>query len=756
MWEGYKNYDHAFTFSQLDDFFNELSEEEIEVRINRRGVQYLNIPASFDIETTSAIIGEKKCATMYIWQFGINGSVIYGRHWEEFEIFIEKVSEFFVLHYISRILIVYVHNLGYEFQFMRHHVPWAKDGAGKESVFAVKERRPLYALSRLGLEFRCSYLLSNYNLAYVGDNLLTKYPVQKMVGDLDYSKARHSLTPLSEKELSYCLNDVRVVMSYIQEKIEIDGNILQIPLTNTGYVRNYTREYCITAGSGKRYIKAHRALMNELKITSEKEYRQLREAFAGGFTHASITHSGKVMEDVGSADLTSSYPYTMVAQKFPMSHSTWVGIPTSEEHFKYCINNFCCLFSVRFKGLYSIFEYDSYISVSHCTLLSKEYIANNGRLVTADECQITITELDWDIISKVYEWEDAEIFGMRIYQKKYLPKNLVMSILNLYKNKTSLKGVEDKEIEYMVSKNMINSVYGMAVTSIVRDENYYANEEWHKEEADMVSQLNGYNRDFNRFLFYAWGVWVTAHARHNLWEAIFEFGEDYVYADTDSIKGINFETHKTFFLDYNFRVRSQLNEMCRFYGIPWNYVMPHTKSGVPKLIGVWEIEESYKKFKTLGAKRYIYEHISGEINMTVSGVNKKTAMPYMLRTFTSEMYNTDDWEEKFKLAYSSDSRLREKSKKAMAEIIELHKNGELPYDEIFENFSERLYIPPKYTGKQTLTYIDTKREFDLVDYCGISFPCRELSSIHMTPASYFFSISKQYTDFIQGYRDASL
>lgn len=47
---------------------------------------------------------------------------------------------------------------------------------------------------------------------------LQKYKVEKKVGDLDYNLVRTSSTPLTEQELGYCENDIRVVIAYIQEK----------------------------------------------------------------------------------------------------------------------------------------------------------------------------------------------------------------------------------------------------------------------------------------------------------------------------------------------------------------------------------------------------------------------------------------------------------------------------------------------------------------------------------------------------------
>ena len=198
-------------------------------------IKYFNVPASFDIETSSVQSSGLKMSLTYEWSFGINGIVTVGRTWEEYEELIRNVENLFGTSENVR-LIVYVHNLSYEFQFMRKIFEWDK-------VFSLDVRKPVYAITKTGIEYRCSYKLSGYNLETVGKNL-QKYKVEKMSGDLDYSKVRHSKTPLTEKEWQYCVHDVLVVMAYIQEKIESDGDITKIPLTKTGYVRNYCRNNC--------------------------------------------------------------------------------------------------------------------------------------------------------------------------------------------------------------------------------------------------------------------------------------------------------------------------------------------------------------------------------------------------------------------------------------------------------------------------------------------------------------------------------
>lgn len=725
MWRGFIT-GNVYPVSQLDKALNEAIETDPVEIIKSSTSEYFNIPAAFDIETTSYTVpipngkeGEvEKKALMYIWQFGINGTVIYGRTWEEWVSMLHQLVDYLDLSE-HRKLIIYVHNLGYEFQFMRKWIKWDK-------VFAIKKRRPVYAISG-GLEFRCSLFLSNYSLAYIGENLLHRYPVKKLVGNLDYSLMRHSQTLLTSDELAYCVNDVKVVMAYIQEKIEQDGDITKIPLTNTGYVRNYCRVECFTGNAlseeEKRKISLnYHSLMKSLQIRSADEYDQLKRAFMGGFTHASAlwanrsittykaSFPGDVMVySIEGSDIVSSYPGEMLRSKFPMTQFELVGDVESDKIFNHLLRNYCCIFDVEFTNLYPKVEYENPLSLSHCHT-EGQVCVNNGRIVSADKCMTTLTELDWDTVGKFYEWDSIKVLNMRISHKGYLPKDLILAILKLYADKTSLKGLAGKEIEYLVSKNMINAAFGMMVTAIVRGEFNYNidSEKWSIIEANVDSQLAKYNRNFNRFLYYAWGVWVTAHARHSLFEAIYEFGEDYIYADTDSIKGVNFKNHEEFFFEKNNRVIRELLAMCNHYGIPFSKCCPKTPEGVAKIPGTWDHDSEYLAFKTCGAKRYMYELPNHELSLTVSGLNKKFAIPYLLKE-----YNND-------------------------------------YELIFDAFGEGFYVPAGHTGKMTLTYLDESSAGVLVDYLGKSAIWHERSSIHMEAQAYRMSMLDDYLKFLNG------
>ena len=244
---------------------------------DNKGMTFYNIPAGFDIETSSFYRGDEKQAIMYEWTFGIalpNSSgletvITAGRTWEEFEILLDAVSLWLDLSPTSRRLVVYVHNLPYEWQFIRKRFTWDK-------VFLIDDRKPVYAICDNGIEFRCSLKLSGKSLANTAKDL-TKYKTEKMVGDLDYSKIRHPETPLTDKEWGYCEHDVKVMLSYIQEKIEQDGNITKIPLTKTGYVRRYCKERCFPETEG--LYNAYEELEADSKGVSYLERRILRRIY---------------------------------------------------------------------------------------------------------------------------------------------------------------------------------------------------------------------------------------------------------------------------------------------------------------------------------------------------------------------------------------------------------------------------------------------------------------------------------------------
>lgn len=659
--------------------------------VGKGKTKYLNIPVSFDTETTSFYNNDgEKTAIVYVWMLGICGLVIVGRTWDEWDYVYKSMCEYFRTCG-KRIIICYVHNLSFDFQFIRKHHEFDK-------VFAMEKYQPLYARTIEGFEFRCSYRLSGYNLNSVAKNLF-HHKIKKLIGDLDYRQIRHNKTPLSEKELEYCLNDAKIVCAYIDELINREGDITNIPLTKTGFVRRDCRNECFKD-------KNYKYIIQNLRLTAD-EFLLSKDAFQGGYVHANSDKVDETLIDTTGNDIISSYPAKLFDELYPMSSPKHAVIKSVSELDYYC-SNYCCIFQITFHKLRPRYWFDFYLSSSKCkTYGDKEF--SNGRIVKAETCYTTITNVDYDIIKYMYKYDTKNIeIGEFIYfERDYLPTPFIKALLTLYQKKTELKGVKGMEIEYQVIKENQNSFYGMTVTSPIRKK-YEYDGIWHDGiEPDLNEAIEEYNNSFNRFLYYPWGVFCTAYARHAIWEAIIACGDDHCYTDTDSEKCINFSAHAEFFKQYNERVVEKHKRACKVHGIDINMAMPKNKYGEVKILGAFEIDGKYSRFKTLGAKRYMYEE-EGEIHATVAGMSKRSGTEYLIKKYG---------------------------------------------DDVFTSFSDGIIIPSEYSGRLIHTYIDEIREGELTDMYGITAHYKELSGVHLEPATYTLGMAGDFIRFVKGMKE---
>jgi len=591
-------------------------------------IYYLNVPIAFDIETSHYDIdndSKQRVSWMYIWQCSINGEVIMGRTWGDFHRLLSGLKRQLKL-YDHRKAIIFIHNFAYEYQFMYSQFRM-------QDVFARDKRKVIKANMDGYLdcfEIRCTFAMSNTSLAQVAKET-TSCNLKKMKGDLDYDKLRTKRTILTDEEMVYCVNDVLIIDFYVKEllKNESSGCIANIPITATGFVRRDARN---TFGRDKKY----REFYKRQQIDAH-QFVMYHYAYRGGDTHAQGLWCREVIDNVYSYDLTSSYPYRIVAEEFPLSSAITIEEPTinhlnwlDKNKYLYIIDVTLC--DIKWKGLGN----QTYIPVSKC-LVKKGFTQENGRIVNADEIRIVVTSLDFEIMQRYYDFGIVEINNLCYHLKKgLLPEAMRNYVLNLYKKKTTLKDVEGSEVEYYLSKTRINAVYGMCVTNPLNDEILFEEEtaEWKKRELPITYQNEGQigvelekaYRSRNNFLPYTVGVWVSAYARYDLHNALTPLKTDSIYWDTDSCKFINKENMSLF---------ERLNKEKENYLLSLNYsldtIAPKDINGNRHVIGLWDNEyPDGVTFMTYGAKKYFYrDNKTLENHITVSGLNKSEACKYL-------------------------------------------------------------------------------------------------------------------------------
>lgn len=390
-----------------------------------------------DLQATSLV---------YIWQFGVNDTVYYGRDLWDFLQLLDDLP--------NAELQIFIHNLSHEFCFLRSILT-------PDNVFARSPHKPMkctfteYPL----YTFRCSYIMTNLSLENWGKQI----GIEKKTGQLDYdSKLRTPYTELSELEKEYCEFDILVMYYGIKKEIARYGDVFSIPLTSTGKVRKAVKELLFEDKSYNRWIKS--------LVPDINEYRLLLKAFQGGYCHCNKIHANKIIDSmylnmigdlnenvISHWDFTSSYPTVLLSEKYPYTkfykRDRHDIVTNSTTRDKYAF-----IYHLKFTNLRSI-NPNSYISISkseHTGTITKD----NGRVINCyGELWYTCTDADFDIISWLYEWDKLEVIESWYSRKEYLPKPFLDYILTLYADKTELKGVSDKSDFYMQQKAYLNSLY---------------------------------------------------------------------------------------------------------------------------------------------------------------------------------------------------------------------------------------------------------------------------------------------------------
>lgn len=572
-----------------------------------RKTKYLEPVTAFDIETSGLMINDEPHSVCYLWQFAWDETeVFYGRTIQEAGEFLRACADAVP---DGCMLVCYVFNLSYEFQFLSGVYTFEPG-----EVFAVKPHKVLKCTMYKKIEFRDAYLHSNDNLK----GFLKKMGVQhqKLSGtEYDYKKTRYPWTPLTAYELEYGQNDVLGLVEALKKEMAHDGDDLYtIPLTSTGYVRRDAKE--AMRGINHKWL---RSMQPDYLL-----YLALLAAFRGGDTHANRWYVGLINEHVIAQDKSSSYPSVLLNHEYPMTPfkrlqpCSAATVLRMIEHFHRAVLLHCIFRNIRLKDQLDGFPY---LSKSKLLTCQNEKI-DNGRVLEAELVEMWITDIDYKIITQQYAYDDFRVAEAYYATYKPLPESFREIIREYYRKKTALKGVESAQVEYIKSKAKLNSLYGMTAMRSVRDELVYDRHtgEWTiKMNSSPVKQLEDYSR--KAFLCYQWGVWCTAWARwelHRALEIVDGRGRENghhrgLYCDTDSVYYIRQPDILPEFEELNKNLTDESITSGAWADDP---------AGHRHYMGVWEVDaDNIDRFKAMGAKKYAYEK-DGKLKLTVAGVSK--------------------------------------------------------------------------------------------------------------------------------------
>lgn len=585
--------------------------------------EYLLIGCGFDIETTK--VG--KNSYMYHWQLSLGNEVYLGRTWNSFIDLIYKIKDKLKLKNNERIL-MYIANLSFEFQFLRKRIPIT-------AIMAKAKRNPIMLEIDGFIEVRDALAITGTNLATLAKNYCT---TQKLVGDLNYSILRNSVTEMTEKEKEYCINDVVILKEFSEYIFNYYGQQKFLPLTKTGILRH------IVKNKAKEYYKLNvlkRKIFDLFPQTKEEYNYIMRYLFKGGYVHGVANYTGEILTELESWDKKSSYPSSEIAEYYPVTPFNKFDVSLFDDYVK----KYNVIFIAEFTNLstktnHSIFS-------QHKSIINGKKIIDNGRIAFAEKCELFLCEVELEELNNFYKYDNMEIKYCAYAKKGKLPSYLILPMVDAYikKEEISKNGGKDSA-EYANQKSYLNSNFGMCVTRL-KFNDYFIDENGNVE---LKEEEKTYHEAIkNSILSPFWGIYITAYSRSDLLRFIYHTNSYYSDTDSGKIKRCKYDKY---IKKHNAEIRKKVMKGCEHYGIDYEKI---------KGMGEYQKEYNIKRLKYLGCKRYLIEKENGEVESTISGLKKGVVKEYAdflgidpFELFNNEMCIPKEFTKKLIPSYNDD------------------------------------------------------------------------------------------------------
>lgn len=623
----------------------------------RKEHKYFPEPAAFDIETSRF----QDMAFMYIWQFAIGESYcVYGRTWEEFKDFLSMLQDELQLAADFR-LCIFDHDLRYEFGFFRRIIYIDEDS------LIARTQRQIICFTSGCFEFRDSYSYTEMPLKDLGKEV----GIPKLE-DYDYDTIKLPITPLSDREMQYCENDVKILTRYFSIELNQYKVISRLPLTLTKRVEKVMasnmNDVCTRQ---QRFQLAAR----QLDAASEEDYlllNYLRVAYFGGFNYATTLHRNDILSDVFGADIDTSYVAQILFHRFPVTKFkkldsfkpfTWEpkknpgnmqihNIMFGREDFA----NRALLIHFRAHDLKAKIPELAFLPIYPKNYLGRAPEARR-RMKTEHvaECSYVdtvLTDVDFRLMIQHYTFSRLDVDEIFCSRYMPLPEYVIQSAVQLAATKKAAKeelsDIQDRfehatpdirpqiqnilqqtASEYLRIKSMCARIYGVFVKDPIRMQYKFSNAEGKVNPVgltgieDAALDINGERKRNFAPTMYQWGVWVASWARKELLDICYQIGEYcpirqpegyfngcVLYCDTDSCYFFDCPEALVIIKDYNRKKEFQLKKICQKYGF--------TEKAL-KGIGTFRIDR-FSKFKVIGLKQYAFITAGGQFKYHISGL----------------------------------------------------------------------------------------------------------------------------------------
>lgn len=390
-------------------------------------------------------------------------------------------------------------------------------------------------------------------------------PISKL--ELDYNTPRELGHILTEHEIDYIKNDVKIVAMAL--KVLFDEGLTSITSASNA-LKDFKKEY-----KGKKFEE----LFPNIPFQIDYDLRE-HGAYKGGFTFLNDIYKEIDVGEGEVLDVNSLYPSVMRNELMPIGPAIpFEGEYEYDPEYPLYIQIFTCAFEIKKDKIPTI-------------QIKGDYFVENEYLKTTDSELVTLalSNIDLKLFLEQYDVYDME------YKRGYKFKGMHGLFDNYIDKWTERKikaTIEGNKGQRALAKLMLNSLYGKFATSktIQCKIPYLDNDGVIKYNLGDEEEVDG--------LYLPIGIFITAYARNKTIRtsqaiktySIEKYGKDmYCYSDTDSVHTL-----------------LPINELTKFCEID------------DVKLGAWKHESHFTKARFIRQKCYL-ELIDNEVKITCAGM----------------------------------------------------------------------------------------------------------------------------------------
>jgi hypothetical protein len=401
------------------------------------------------------------------------------------------------------------HNLGFDSRFVMWNLlhmgfTWVPKKP-KEGEFSsvIDNMGKIYALE-IGnangrLQLADSYKKFPMSLASVA----RAYDLPMSKGELDYDAYREVGHELTEEEKDYLSRDVLILARAMHKRLQVGTKLT----------------------TGADCLATYQDIIGDVKWKiwfphlNPKLDGEIRQAYRGGYVYCNPIHQGQVVGEGIALDVNSLYPYVMRTALLPWgTPKRFKGRPRESEEYPLWV----C--SVRFDAAIKPGKLPCIQMKNNMFYGDREYIRE-----TVEPIELSVSSVDWKLICDMYEVTVYEWGGGYAFHASH---GMFDDYIDHWVQEKIVASKDGNQARRQNAKLALNNLYGKFGQKVdVQGKVPFLDSE------EVLRFIDG-DEDMREPVYIPGAVFITAWARDKTIRTACEFGDRYLYSDTDSIKAL--------------------------------------------------------------------------------------------------------------------------------------------------------------------------------------------------------------------------